>query len=292
MNIDDYKRIKQQQEAEKQSAEEKGATEETPSKEDKVNDPTPHTEGSVETSEELEAKEEKSDDKGDGKSEETKLPETIYIDGVGEVKLDELKNGYLRQSDYTKKTQEVSNQRKEAQEALSLYQQLKSDPQMADMIKQKGQTALPPNADPTTAKIYELEGKLYDMMVEKDVEILSAKYDDFDARNVLQLAYDKNLQLEDAYHVWKGSTKTEKKATEKETPTTSQLDLEAEKNRIRKEVLTEIEAEKKSTRTTITSQSSQQPVKTDDPVLTPAEDKVRKGQGMTAKEYVTWRDAK
>lgn len=291
MNIDDYRRIKKEQEAQKQKSNDEGATEKTPSTEDKVTDPTPEAKETVETSVE-EPKTKEADDKGDGKSEETKLPETIHIEGVGEVKLDELKNGYLRQSDYTKKTQEISNQRKEAEEALNLYRQLKSDPQMADVIKEKGTVDLPANADPTTAKINELEGKLYDMMVEKDVQILSAKYDDFDVRNVLQLAYDKNLELEDAYHVWKGSTQSERKAVEKETPTTSQLDLEAEKKRIRNEILAELEAEKKSTRTTITSQSSQQPAKADEPKLTPAEDKVRRGMDMSVEDYVTWRDAK
>lgn len=291
MNIDDYRRIKAEQEAKKQEPNEEGATEKTPSTEDKV-DPTPPKEETVETPAKEDIKPTETGDKGASEPEEKKTAETIHIEGVGDIPIDELKNGYLRQSDYTKKTQEVSNQRKEAEDALKLYQQLKSDPQMAEMIKEKGAGKLPPNADPTTAKIYELETKMYDMMVEKDVELLSVKYNDFDARNVLQLAYDKNLELEDAYHLWKGSNQQQIQTEKKATPTPVESDLEAEKERIRQEVLAEIQAEKKATRTTISSNSSTQPVTQDDPKVSPAEDKVRRGMGMTVEEYVTWRDNK
>lgn len=38
---------------------------------------------------------------------------TILIEGIGEVALSEIQNGYLRQSDYTRKTQEISELRKQ-----------------------------------------------------------------------------------------------------------------------------------------------------------------------------------
>jgi len=57
---------------------------------------------------------------------------TINVDGVEqEVTLDELKSGYSRQSDYTRKTQELANQRKQAEtefnavrEERAIYTQL------------------------------------------------------------------------------------------------------------------------------------------------------------------------
>lgn len=49
---------------------------------------------------------------------------TVKIDGKEvEVSLDELKNGYQRQSDYTKKTMEASDQRKTAEAAIQQAQQ-------------------------------------------------------------------------------------------------------------------------------------------------------------------------
>lgn len=57
---------------------------------------------------------------------------TVPIDGHGEVTVAELTNGYLRQADYTKKTQELAEQRKafeaESAAASKLMDALKNDP--------------------------------------------------------------------------------------------------------------------------------------------------------------------
>lgn len=59
-----------------------------------------------------------------GESEEEPQTFTVKIDGKEvEVSLDELKNGYQRQSDYTKKTMEASDQRKTAEAAIQQAQQ-------------------------------------------------------------------------------------------------------------------------------------------------------------------------
>lgn len=58
----------------------------------------------------------------------TQTVDKVYIDWVGEVDLDELKRWYLRQSDYTKKTTELANQRREieaSQEDLNAINALK-----------------------------------------------------------------------------------------------------------------------------------------------------------------------
>lgn len=52
----------------------------------------------------------------------------VDINGTS-VPLAELKNGYLRQSDYTQKTQELAELRKDATDALTLWKALQSDPQ-------------------------------------------------------------------------------------------------------------------------------------------------------------------
>lgn len=53
---------------------------------------------------------------------------TMVEFGDGEISIGELKNGYMRQEDYTKKTQETSEQRKEAEQALTLYRALQENP--------------------------------------------------------------------------------------------------------------------------------------------------------------------
>lgn len=52
----------------------------------------------------------------------------VDINGTS-VPLAELKNGYLRQADYTQKTQELAELRKEASDALTLWKALQTDPQ-------------------------------------------------------------------------------------------------------------------------------------------------------------------
>lgn len=57
---------------------------------------------------------------------------TVKIDGQDvEVPLDEALAGYQRQSDYTRKTQELAEQKRQAQNALTIQEALERDPQNA-----------------------------------------------------------------------------------------------------------------------------------------------------------------
>lgn len=100
----------------------------------------------AEATEEVEEAEEFEDEEYDDELEEEELEAnqveeegeeqpsiyTISVDGIEqEVTLDELKSGYSRQSDYTRKTQELANQRKQAEtefnavrEERAIYTQL------------------------------------------------------------------------------------------------------------------------------------------------------------------------
>ena len=80
----------------------------------------PHQEEALEAeSEEDEAEEEELDE--DEVEEESEVY-AVKVDGEElEVTLEELVNGYSRQSDYTKKTQEISEQRKDEKEKLMFF---------------------------------------------------------------------------------------------------------------------------------------------------------------------------
>lgn len=57
------------------------------------------------------------------------LPDSFELPGIDEaVSLEELKNGYLRQADYTRKTQEVARDKELNAKALEMYQALVSNP--------------------------------------------------------------------------------------------------------------------------------------------------------------------
>lgn len=203
-------------------------------------------------------------------------PTKIEIDGK-EITIEELKNGYLRQSDYTKKTQQVSNQRKESEEAIKFYEYLKQNPEAAATLKDT--VGVPRQLDPTQSKIVELEQKMYDMMLENEIDTLSRKYDDFEAREVLEVASEKGMtNLEDAYKLLKSGKGT--------------TDLVSLKEQLRKELLLEMKEESVSTKTIINDTSSHTIAPTSDVTLTPGEVRVAKGMGMSIQDYVSWRDAK
>jgi hypothetical protein len=89
------------------------------------------TEGEEKDEDEPETDEEDSDEEPETETEESEEvededdeQEVTYTTPDGEeVTLDELKRGYLRQSDYTKKTQEIAQSRQQAQQAFQALEQ-------------------------------------------------------------------------------------------------------------------------------------------------------------------------
>jgi len=216
---------------------------------------------------------------------QTKIPETIYLEGIGEITIDELRRGYLRNKDYTQKTQEVSRQRKEAEEAIEFVKQIRENPEVLQRIV-NGQK--PQQIDPLIQKILELEATIYDMKVEREIESLQQKYDDFDVREVLEIAHDKKiLNLEDAYLLLKSMKKP---ASE------TNLNIDELKQQIRKEVLKELEAEAETTRTIITPGNDGAVYEDNTPKLTEQEMKVARHMFRNSKdpyaEYAKWKNMK
>lgn len=209
------------------------------------------------------------------------VPEKIAIEGIGDVSIDELKNGYLRQSDYTQKTQEVARQRREVQDAVTLYEQLKTKPELITQVAQN--VKVPPALDPTTAQVVELKNMVYDMMVEKEIMTLQQKYPDFEVSKVLPIAQAKNLtNLEDAYILSKGAAAAQP---------VNKADLEKQ---IREQLIREMEAEKSATQTIIGTHGNPAPITDNTPKLSPDEQKVAKmmfrGVADPFAEYAKWRD--
>src|SRR5690606_31041659 len=127
-------------------------------------------------------------------------PITVEIDGK-EITLDELKNGYLRQSDYTKKTQEARRKEQQAEQALQLLEQLKSNPQLSQQLsEQLGFEML----DPKVAQYKELENRYYDLYIQNELRTLRDKYGDFEEGEVLEIAMNEKIEnLDTAFHIMK-----------------------------------------------------------------------------------------
>lgn len=100
--------------------EEEASDQETDEVDDVVEEVEDETsEDEVENEESEEVEDDQAEDDAE-ETEETEEEQTFEVDGQ-QVALDELKLGYLRQSDYTKKTQAIAEQRKSFEENEKVY---------------------------------------------------------------------------------------------------------------------------------------------------------------------------
>lgn len=200
----------------------------------------------------------------------------ISIEGIGDVDVDELKRGYLRQSDYTRKTQEISAKSKENEEAVALYQYLRQNPQVAQQMLDN--PAMQSSFNPTVSKLSEIEENMYDLMLQNDIRNMQSKYEDFNIEAVLRIAESKNLtNLEDAYLIHKAT---------QPAPATNIEDM---KRQIREELVKELALEQKTTQTIIKSGGTNI-VHDNKATLSETEHKVATNMGLSDSDYVKWRD--
>jgi hypothetical protein len=144
---------------------------------------------------------------------------TVKVDGSEEqVSLEELRDGYQRQSDYTRKTQELASERKRLEQAEAIVSSLESDPEgtllalgdafgvnpvtpqqvsspRSDTSDEWATDTWEETPDPTSNRIAQLEARLaaQDRLhrrqeVEKQVEDLQTEYGTFDPSDLFQHA--------------------------------------------------------------------------------------------------------
>ena len=116
-----------------------------------------------ESEEEFEEEEESEDESDAEEEEEEPDTHTIKVDGEEvEVTLDELKSGYSRQSDYTKKTQEIAEYRKQAD---AMMQQAQQEVYQTQQFRQQ-------YIDAASAVVQQQYGKLNELVNNTDWERL------------------------------------------------------------------------------------------------------------------------
>lgn len=207
--------------------------------------------------------------------------ETVEIDGQ-QVSIDELKGGYLRQSDYTRKTQELARSKKELEKAEAVYTAMHKDAETAQEISERLGIDY---VSPEQAQVVEMQEQYQELLLERDIDRLTAKYGEFDVSEVLQLAYDKGIpELEDAYLLVKGT-----RETTTAQPTT--LDIESIKEQIRQELKQELQSTV-DTSTTIRTGGSTAPITDDTPQLSAQELKVATAMKMSPNDYAKWKNKK
>ena len=145
----------------------------------------------------------------------------VKIDGEeSEVSLEELRDGYQRQADYTRKTQELSAERDRLRQAESIVSALETDPEGTLQALQRSfgiDISSPDNTedwedlDPTEQKLIQLEKKIEQQEaaqrqqnVEREVTKLQESYGDFDGKELLRHAVKHGIaNLEAAYTHWR-----------------------------------------------------------------------------------------
>jgi hypothetical protein len=145
---------------------------------------------------------------------------TVKIDGEEHaVTLDELQNGYQRQADYTRKTQELAAERENMAQGEAIVQALESDPRGAVMAladafgvsvgnQNTDQEELVEDLDPEEVRLRRLESSIEEhnrtlrqQNMQKEVEGLRQKFSsDIDERALYSHALKHNIgNLEAAY---------------------------------------------------------------------------------------------
>jgi hypothetical protein len=162
------------------------------------------------------------------------------------VPLKEALSGYQRQADYTRKTQELGEQRRQVQFGAALQEALQNDPKgTLELLKQHyglDQTALTPEEeelqDPVERQYRQLEQRVQAFEhqkaadeLERTVASLQSKYEDFDANEVVNRALAlgstdleavyKQISFDKVYEDAKAIRQIRSKAAEEQTRITS-----------------------------------------------------------------------
>jgi hypothetical protein len=159
-------------------------------------------------------------------------PVKVTVNGeTFEVPLSELRNGYMRQSDYTRKTQQVAADMQVIQWARELQEGFRADPQAAieylasQFGVKTGSQPDPwqalvdedPTLEPLVTTIRQQEQSLNELrrnaqhsdqermnaQVQSELNDMKSKYSDFDPQQVLPIAIENGLNMEKAYKLWK-----------------------------------------------------------------------------------------
>ena len=205
----------------------------------------------------------------------------VHIEGLGDFTIDELKefrNGYLRQSDYTRKTQELARQRQEAQDALELYNYLRDNPQMVEALMKMDNGANAQTiqrATPENAMMQQIIHTQKAMEIEMRLNELKSKYgNDIDEVALFQKA--NQLQTNDLEFVYKALQYDNLLAEKQQAQQTAANTLQSE-----------IAANKKAVSTIVSPRQSN--VVTQTPTLSADEKRVAALMGLSESDYLKWK---
>lgn len=185
----------------------------------------------------------------------------------------EWRKGYLRQSDYTKKTQEIAQTREQQKEAIELYEFLQSNPTYAQKLAELAEQEKLPVKTPIDPRMAQLDLRVTSMQIEKDLADIMTKDPDVDEVELLNLANELRMPLKQAYNMWRGQNFDKLTAKKLEQTSAKLTDNIAKGNQVTKTLIRE----------------GDKPTAAVNFGLTPQEQKVADGMGISYEDYAKWR---
>lgn len=205
-------------------------------------------------------------------------PSSYLIDGE-EYSLEDLrewKNAGLRQSDYTRKTQELAAERERLKDATTLYNYLRDNPGIVNAIQQMEKNPSIVNSLPSKDKeaLTQVQIELQTMKIDRELAELHQKYGDFDEDALFRTANEKNIRdLETVVQSMLYNSKASVDAVEE----------------AKRQLQEELETNKKATRTAVNRKTSAKGSKSAGSKLTEQEARVAKMLGLSEAEYKKWK---
>lgn len=162
---------------------------------------------------------------------------TYDIDGeqftIDEIR--EWRKGNLRQSDYTKKTQELARQRKEAKEALEVYNYLMSNQELVKKLVEID-TNNPLEANKAKEKLDPIRKELEDVKTQLKIKDIDVELERITSKDklvtdvdLLEIATKQNCDIQTAYNIWRGNN-FDKIMAEREKELTKKITENIKKN--------------------------------------------------------------
>lgn len=207
---------------------------------------------------------------------------TVDIDGIGSVSVNDIKEwqrGSMRQSDYTRKTQELARQREEMADAIEVFNYLQQNPNIVEQLKAIDEhgvvnTNVVNKTTPESAMMKQLWFNQKSMEIDKQVDNLKSKYGDID--EVLLFNTAAKLKTDDLEFVYRALAFENKK-----------LDEKAIIEKAKEELKRELAGNKASLSTVVSTNVTQRPTTN---TITNEERRVAEAMGISADDYMKWKN--
>lgn len=207
------------------------------------------------------------------------------IDGIGKVTPEQIKEWHsagLRQSDYTKKTQEIARQREELKEAQELFDYLKANPhlvqQLNDAEGKPVDRGIVNAVTPEHQMVKEVYYNQLSMQIDKQLGEIKDKYKVSTIDEATLFDKARELGTNDLDFVYRALNFNTSTVDEKSL-------IEKAKEELRKEF-----AQTRGNVQTIVTSPSMNPVITTG-TLTEQEKRVAAGMNVSETDYLKWRDS-